>query len=222
MKGSTSASTATPASATSQIASAAVSTKSKKRKAGAEAVKEDSRFAFSAEDLLDDEDASHNDDEADATEEGDALAGDLASPSTSAGGAGLPAHLLPKSKKNGTPGLIYLSRIPPGMGPFKVKHILSAHGEVGRVFLARSGQSLFSLFFLVAVHLSELRVDGSNSRRGANAIAKLNRSRSTPNKQQEATERETSRAQIRRGLGRIRRQASGAIGGRVAECQCDR
>ncbi|ORY74531.1 hypothetical protein BCR35DRAFT_306674 [Leucosporidium creatinivorum] len=56
----------------------------------------------------------------------------------------LPAHLLPsaltgnKSKKQ--PGLIYLSRIPPGMGPSKVKHLLSAYGEVGRVYLARAGE----------------------------------------------------------------------------------
>ncbi|KAK4703748.1 ESF2/ABP1 family protein, partial [Phenoliferia sp. Uapishka_3] len=53
----------------------------------------------------------------------------------------LPAHLLPKSStssKTLTPGIIYLSRLPPGLGPAKVKHLLSAYGEVGRVFLARS------------------------------------------------------------------------------------
>ncbi|BGP15325.1 hypothetical protein JCM10213_005174 [Rhodosporidiobolus nylandii] len=57
----------------------------------------------------------------------------------------LPAHLLPRSlaaKKAGkaakTPGLVYLSRIPPGMGPGKVKHLLSAFGEVGRIYLARA------------------------------------------------------------------------------------
>lgn len=32
-------------------------------------------------------------------------------------------------------GIIYLSRIPPGMGPSKVKHILSQHGETGRIYL---------------------------------------------------------------------------------------
>lgn len=57
----------------------------------------------------------------------------------------LPAHLLPASHSGSsrskalTPGLIYLSRLPPGLGPAKVKHLLSAYGEVGRVFLARSG-----------------------------------------------------------------------------------
>ncbi|GAA5906742.1 hypothetical protein JCM6882_003290 [Rhodosporidiobolus microsporus] len=53
----------------------------------------------------------------------------------------LPAHLLPRamsSKKAKTPGLVYLSRIPPGMGPGKVKHLLSRYGEVGRLYLARA------------------------------------------------------------------------------------
>ncbi|CAK5262636.1 unnamed protein product, partial [Mycena citricolor] len=32
-------------------------------------------------------------------------------------------------------GVIYISRIPPGMRPTKVRHLMSAHGEVGRVYL---------------------------------------------------------------------------------------
>ncbi|KAG6375072.1 hypothetical protein JVT61DRAFT_3856 [Boletus reticuloceps] len=32
-------------------------------------------------------------------------------------------------------GVIYISRIPPGMQPAKVRHLLSQHGEVGRVYL---------------------------------------------------------------------------------------
>ncbi|GAA6060419.1 hypothetical protein JCM10212_002187 [Sporobolomyces blumeae] len=43
-----------------------------------------------------------------------------------------------KQKHVKTPGLIYLSRIPPGMGPGKVKHLLSSFGEVGRIYLARA------------------------------------------------------------------------------------
>lgn len=31
--------------------------------------------------------------------------------------------------------IIYLSRIPPGMGPSQVRHLLSRYGELGRVFL---------------------------------------------------------------------------------------
>ncbi|TEB29483.1 hypothetical protein FA13DRAFT_1632099 [Coprinellus micaceus] len=32
-------------------------------------------------------------------------------------------------------GVIYISRIPPGMQPPKVRHLMSQHGEVGRVYL---------------------------------------------------------------------------------------
>ncbi|KAH0839583.1 hypothetical protein J3R83DRAFT_499 [Lanmaoa asiatica] len=32
-------------------------------------------------------------------------------------------------------GVMYISRIPPGMQPAKVRHLLSQHGEVGRVYL---------------------------------------------------------------------------------------
>lgn len=56
-----------------------------------------------------------------------------------------PLNLIPKvlqldnvedfNKKVDRTGLIYLSRIPPGMGPSKVKHILSNYGEIGRIYL---------------------------------------------------------------------------------------
>jgi len=36
-------------------------------------------------------------------------------------------------------GVIYISRIPPGMSPNKVRHLMSAYGEVGRVFLQQEG-----------------------------------------------------------------------------------
>ncbi|KAH8930732.1 hypothetical protein BT69DRAFT_1275272 [Atractiella rhizophila] len=39
----------------------------------------------------------------------------------------------PKSK----PGIVYLSRIPPHMSPSKLRHILSAYGSIGRVYLAQ-------------------------------------------------------------------------------------
>ncbi|EIW82451.1 hypothetical protein CONPUDRAFT_53712 [Coniophora puteana RWD-64-598 SS2] len=32
-------------------------------------------------------------------------------------------------------GVVYLSRIPPGMQPPKVRHLMSAYGEVGRIYL---------------------------------------------------------------------------------------
>jgi ESF2/ABP1 family protein len=37
-------------------------------------------------------------------------------------------------------GVIYISRIPPGMQPPKVRHLMSQHGEVGRVYLQQEGE----------------------------------------------------------------------------------
>jgi ESF2/ABP1 family protein len=40
-----------------------------------------------------------------------------------------------KAKKKGkTPGIVYVSRIPPGMTPAKVRHLMAKWGEVGRVY----------------------------------------------------------------------------------------
>jgi ESF2/ABP1 family protein len=36
-------------------------------------------------------------------------------------------------------GVIYISRIPPGMQPTKVRHLMSQYGEVGRVYLQKEG-----------------------------------------------------------------------------------
>ena len=36
-------------------------------------------------------------------------------------------------------GVIYISRIPPGMRPTRVRHLMSAYGEVGRVYLQQEG-----------------------------------------------------------------------------------
>lgn len=36
-------------------------------------------------------------------------------------------------------GVIYISRIPPGMRPTKVRHLMSAYGEIGRVYLQAEG-----------------------------------------------------------------------------------
>lgn len=40
-------------------------------------------------------------------------------------------------------GVIYISRIPPGMRPAKVRHLMSAYGPVGRVYLQQEGWSFF-------------------------------------------------------------------------------
>ena len=39
-------------------------------------------------------------------------------------------------------GVVYISRIPPGMRPTKVRHLMSAYGEVGRVYLQQEGAYL--------------------------------------------------------------------------------
>ena len=37
-------------------------------------------------------------------------------------------------------GVIYISRIPPGMRPTKVRHLMSAYGDIGRVYLQQEGK----------------------------------------------------------------------------------
>lgn len=37
-------------------------------------------------------------------------------------------------------GIIYISRIPPGMRPQKLRHIMSGYGEVGRIYMAFEGK----------------------------------------------------------------------------------
>lgn len=39
-------------------------------------------------------------------------------------------------------GVVYISRIPPGMRPAKVRHLLGQHGEIGRVYLQQEGAPL--------------------------------------------------------------------------------
>ena len=43
-----------------------------------------------------------------------------------------------------TAGVIYISRIPPGMQPTKVRHLMSQYGEVGRVYLQKEGMTMCS------------------------------------------------------------------------------
>ena len=39
-------------------------------------------------------------------------------------------------------GVIYISRIPPGMQPTKVRHLMNQYGEVGRVYLQKEGMTI--------------------------------------------------------------------------------
>ena len=50
-------------------------------------------------------------------------------------------------------GVIYISRIPPGMRPTKVRHLMSQYGEVGRVYLQQEGDSLIFLVGSFASHM---------------------------------------------------------------------
>ena len=39
-----------------------------------------------------------------------------------------------------TPGVVYLSRLPPFMKPAKIRNIFSQYGEVGRLYLQPEGK----------------------------------------------------------------------------------
>ena len=47
-----------------------------------------------------------------------------------------------KEKNELTPGVVYLSRIPPFMRPRKVRHLLSQFGSIGRIYLQPEGRPL--------------------------------------------------------------------------------
>lgn len=63
-----------------------------------------------------------------------------------------------KSKRKApTPGIVYISRLPPGMTPQKVRHLMARWGEVGKVYAQRrDGKSLtacpYSTLFRVIKH----------------------------------------------------------------------
>lgn len=43
-------------------------------------------------------------------------------------------------------GVVYISRIPPGMRPTKVRHLMSQYGEIGRVYLQQEGVFIQNIF----------------------------------------------------------------------------
>lgn len=45
-----------------------------------------------------------------------------------------------KKRSRRTPGVVYLSRIPPYMKPHKLRHLLSPYGTVGHIFLQPEGE----------------------------------------------------------------------------------
>ncbi len=50
-------------------------------------------------------------------------------------------------------GIIYISRIPPGMQPTKVRHLMSQYGEVGRIYLQKEGEYMRPRPSLKLMHL---------------------------------------------------------------------
>lgn len=80
------------------------------------------------------EDDDDDDDDVDALEDGNSH------PLHSSDAPPLPSSLTSKElaafdRKQRKRGIIYISRIPPGMTPPKVRHLLSGFGEVERIFL---------------------------------------------------------------------------------------
>lgn len=47
-----------------------------------------------------------------------------------------------KKRKVLTPGIVYISRVPPGMTPQKVRHLMARWGEVGKVYAQRKDGEL--------------------------------------------------------------------------------
>ena len=46
-----------------------------------------------------------------------------------------------RKSKETTPGVVYMSRLPPFMKPAKIRNIFSQYGEVGRLFLQPEGNN---------------------------------------------------------------------------------
>lgn len=59
-------------------------------------------------------------------------------------------------------GVIYLSRIPPFMGPNLLRKILSQYGEIGRIHLTPEGWSLQIIYIVSSIH--KLFSDASSAR----------------------------------------------------------
>ena len=54
-----------------------------------------------------------------------------------------PAALAAFTAEERAKGLVYLGRVPPGMQPIKVRHLLSRYGEIGRLYLAPEDPAAF-------------------------------------------------------------------------------
>jgi hypothetical protein len=93
-------------------------------------------------------------------------------------------------------GLVYISRIPPGMTPAKVRHLLSGFGDVERVYL-QDGSAR-------GKEKSEWPADVQGQRHRL------------------TLPRQARIGALHRGLGRVHEQKGGARHGRAAQCAADR
>lgn len=99
-------------------------------------------------------------------------------------------------------GVIYISRIPPGMSPNKVRHLMSAYGEVGRVYLQQEG--MYRIIGAECVYSPIVYTKGSFSRSQKRLLA------------QKVYDHEE--AALYRRLGRIQRQTHCSFRRDYVEC----
>jgi hypothetical protein len=66
-----------------------------------------------------------------------------------------------KQKIAVSPGIIYISRLPPGMTPQKVRHLMARMGEVGRVFAQRRDGASFG--FCSSRYMLEYEISSSHA-----------------------------------------------------------
>lgn len=100
------------------------------------------------------EEADESGDEAEGSEEEEDYDDDLADGMDPEGFAGektlkplTPEALAAFKAAQERAGVVYISRIPPGMRPAKVRHLMSAYGAVGRVYLQQEGAHKLFWYF---------------------------------------------------------------------------
>lgn len=119
---------------------------------GEESAAESSTQALEREEASDSHHSDPGDGEQSENEQNDAL-GEGMDPSGFAGPKVVkpltPEALAAFQAAQNRAGVIYISRIPPGMRPMKVRHLMSQYGDVGRVYLQQEGPSIIYLEFSV-------------------------------------------------------------------------
>lgn len=78
--------------------------------------------------------------------EGESSTSAIAKPNKPKAGAAVKSKKRKSSTTTPSPGIVYISRVPPGMTPQKVRHLMGRWGEIGRVYAQRrDGEYQFSL-----------------------------------------------------------------------------